>query len=136
MSLYQQLGSEESWERYSEIAYKIECKDFEEFMEKYGPTTNPKAFARFTSLWYAYVALGDLVYNGTFSVEQAYLLVADMPIRMWDKWGEIIIELREYIGSPYGYTVFEYLVSELKKLSDNNQKIEYLEKMKQATTNT
>lgn len=135
MSLYQQVGTQESWERYVDVTYNLECKDFAEFLEKYGPTTNPKQYARICSLWYDFVVMGDLVYIGTFSIEQVSWLVADMPIRVWEKWGPIIEELRDHIGSPIAYTSFEYLVSELRKIQYSEKHSAAIDQMRKSINN-
>jgi len=135
MSLYQRLGTQENWERYIDVAYNIECKDFDDFLERYGPATNPEGYARICSLWYSYVVVGDLVLKGTFSLEQVFMLFADMPSRVWDKWESIIYELRDYIGSPYAYLSFEYLVSELKRHRESNAYHELIETMKNSINN-
>ena len=135
MTLYQRQGTQENWERYTDVAYNIECKDFDDFIENYGPKTNPKVYSRICSLWYSYVIVGDLIYNGTFSLEQVYLLFADMPIRVWDKWEPIIVKLREHVNSPDAYLSFEYLVSELKKHKKSESYKVGMESMRKSIAN-
>ena len=39
-----------------------------------------------------------------------------MIINQWNKWGNIIIELREDIESPDAFIDFEYLYNQIKKV--------------------
>ena len=134
MSLSKQLGTQENWERYVEVVYNIQCKDFDEFIEEYGPNTNPSDYAKVCSLWYDFTIIGDLVFNGTFSLEQVFWLVADMPVRTWDKWGSIIHELREHVGSPDAYLAFDYLASELRRHIDSDSHKDTLNRMRKSIT--
>ena len=75
------------------------------------------------------------LYARAFSIEQATILFSTMPIRVWDRWGPIIIELRDYIGSPDAYLSFEYLSLELRKYQESDSHLQILDAMRQSVNN-
>lgn len=114
MQIFQELGKPEYWERYTKYRYGKTFDTIEEFMEEYGPETNPKVYAEISSYWYTYVIVGSLLYDQKLDPRIIALNLGDMPVRAWNRWGHIIEHLRESYGWDGAWIAWEYLVYQLK----------------------
>jgi len=118
MQLFQEIGSPEYWERYTRYRYGKTPETIEEFMQEYGPETNPTTYAEISSYWYTYVIVGSLLYDNKLDLRIIALNLGDLPVRAWDKWGHIIEHLRESYGWEGAWIAWEYLVSQLREYID------------------
>ena len=60
LSIYSQFREKGFLIQWADIMHNWEWKDWEDWMEKYGPTTNPDAYATFTSVGSLFYTLGFL----------------------------------------------------------------------------
>jgi hypothetical protein len=125
MQIFHELGSPEYWERYTRYRYGQDFESFDEFWEKSGPVTNPEGYAEISSFWYAYVAIGSLVYRNKLDLDYVGLFLGDLPVRAWEKWRHIILELRANYGWEGAYISWEYLAHRIKEhlKSDFNERV-------------
>ena len=115
MQLFHELGSPEYWERYTKFRYGKTFETIEEFLEEYGPETNPQAYSEISSYWYVYVIVGSLVYDGKLDLRIVALNLGDLPVRAWERWGHICVQLRESYGWDGAWIAWEFLVYRLKE---------------------
>lgn len=116
---FQELVSPEMWDRYIRVRYVYQCDNYQEFKEKFNPTTNPEAYADITSLWYTYIAIGDLLHDDKIAIRKIIALIGEMPLRVWEKWCPIILELREDYGWDGAYIGWEYLAKRIEEYLAN-----------------
>jgi hypothetical protein len=91
---------------------------YEDFMQRYGPEANPEGWMKFMALAGVYEAMGVLATHGSVDVKLIYDLQAGYPIRLWDKYEEIIDGYRiEREDPPKGQWMeyFEDLVYMLRE---------------------
>ena len=96
-----------------------QCENYQEFKEKFNPSSNPEAYSDLTSLWYTYIAIGDLLYDDKISIRKIISLIGEMPLRVWEKWSPIILEFRNEYGWDGAYIGFEYLAKRIEEYLAN-----------------
>ena len=89
--------------------------DPKDFLKKYGPVTNPDAFAIRIAVCSYYDGIGVMVKRDLVDIGMVYDLIADSIIVMWEKIGPIFKNTRERVQNPYLYDDFEYLYDEIIK---------------------
>ena len=109
MTIFNTINNQEIWKLVNEIR-QYTFKNYDDFMEKYGPIKNPEAYAKLTKVWWLFTEMGALVYQGYISLEDCSLLMSTTPLEMWSKYGSVIEGLRaNYWNSSEAYGTFEYL---------------------------
>ena len=91
--------------------------DYGDFMQKYGPDASPGEWTKFMAIAGLFETMGVLAAHGSVDVKLMYDLQAGYPIRLWDKYEEIIVGFRiEREDPPKGqwYEYFEDLVYMLR----------------------
>ena len=116
---FQELVSPEMWNRYIRVRYVYQCENYQEFKEQFNPHTNPEGYSDITSLWYTYIAIGDLLYDNKIGMDKIIGLLGEMPLRVWEKWSPIISELRKDYGWDGAYVSFEYLAKRIEEYLAN-----------------
>jgi hypothetical protein len=106
---------------------EIEISDFNDFLNKYDSTVNREHWAKRNHVMYTYQSIGDLVEKGILSIDMVENTMGIGVIALWNKWGEIIKELRTYSGMPRLYNGFEYLYTELTKYYEKYPELKVLE---------
>jgi len=104
---------------WNEIYYDWSWRDYEDFMRKYGPESNPEEWLKFMSIFEIYEQMGVLAKHGSVGMHLIYDLMAGYPIRLWDKYEDIIDGLRiEWEDPPKGMFMeyFEDLVYMLRDI--------------------
>jgi len=116
MNLYETWRSPDFRKRQNWINRVLEYEDREDFWEKYGPVTNPDAFASWASIAAYYEGIGVLVERGLIDINLVYDLLHVSIIRAWEKMSPEFKEARESEdGHPKLWDSFEYLYHEIKK---------------------
>lgn len=111
-----------------EILYHQDFKDYEEWREKYGPSTNIEAYADYYHVTSTIQGLGYLVQNKVLELEALSKHIRPRSIIfLWEKIEPIVKVHRERFN-PTAYDSFEYLTNELRALLD--------QRMAQASTHT
>jgi hypothetical protein len=93
-----------------------EWTDYEDYLEKYGPISNPNAAARRFSTWQVYNGIGFLVMENYIDLEKVeHLFGGPGPSMLWSKWEPIISDLRDRLDSPTYMLGFENLARSLEE---------------------
>jgi hypothetical protein len=112
MQIYQQINTEEWWTKWAELI-NLDVPDYETFLVEFDHSINPSSFGKRGHVWYTYNVIGHLLQDGKMEVVNAWRLVGIMAVLQWEKWRDIILELRVKQSLPYYFSGFEYLYSEL-----------------------
>ena len=92
-----------------------EWTDFDDWNNKYGAVNNPESYAKRDRLWEAYHINGLLIRDGMIDIETYIDYMGDTPILMWEKYKDIIKELRIRISLPTFMMGFEILANEITR---------------------
>jgi len=94
------------------LSNKWSWVDFDDFMKKYGPETNPEVWNKFQLQLAHWSLQGMLVRDGLLSAGTLWSWWGWVPLAMWEKYEPIILEYRgRYETPPKGglHATFEYL---------------------------
>jgi len=122
MNIVQSLNSEDSMRTWAELI-NAEFTDYDDFMTKYDSSVSPEHFGKRGSLWYNYNTIGYLLMDGNISITLVYQLVGNLAVLQWNRWKDIIFELREKQDIPTYFRGFEYLVTELAKYDQEHPEL-------------
>ena len=123
MELYETYRSPEFRMQHSTIIQQ-QWEDYDDFMEKYGPETNPEAWANWMSVGSFFNGIGVLLKKGLVDIALVEELLVMTTFVSWIRIGPIV---REWRARPREYSAkarsskyslfhgFEYLYNELKK---------------------
>ena len=103
---------------WNEIYDEWSWNDYDDFMQKYGPESNPEEWMKFMSIAGLYEQMGVLAKHGSVNVQLIYDLVGGYLIRLWDKYEEIIDCLRINWEDPPKGMFFEYFEDLVYMLRD------------------
>ena len=114
MQIYQEMSSPEHYKESNELL-TMEWEDFDDYYRKYGSENNPEAYALRSSMWYRLNGVGLLVKAGLIDVDRVYDLMSETILWQWEKWGDIIIRIREQFNVPGYMDGFEFIADEMVK---------------------
>lgn len=116
MRVYQTSTDPENYKQFWDLI-KESWKDLEDYLEKYGPHTNPDGAAERISHWSIYEGLGVLVKDKIFDLNIVYNFLGFRIIMIWYKFETVIKELRKMAGGPGPDYMenFEWLANEMIK---------------------
>ena len=113
MTLFNSINNQGIW-KYVHEARQYTFKDYDEFMVKYWPETNPEAFYNLNQIWWFFDEMGTLLYRGYLSIDDCGHLTSVVPVELFLKYQHIISELRvKYWKSNVSHLMHEYLVKML-----------------------
>jgi hypothetical protein len=115
MNLHTQFRDRDFLVQWSEKYYNWEWKDFEDFLAKYGPTSNVEAFASYLSTCAFFEGIGILVKNKLVELELVEELMYQPICMMWERTEDVTKGFREIYGSEAFWEWYEYLYNELQK---------------------
>jgi hypothetical protein len=118
MQIYQEMSSQEHYIRSNELLH-MEWEDWDDYVRKYGSDNNPEAYALRCSMWYRLNGVGLLVKAGLIDVERVFDLMSETILWQWEKWGDIIIMIREKYNNPGYMAGFEFIAEEMVKESES-----------------
>ena len=117
--LTMQFTSDPSLQTYALLMKKLEWKDHEDFMEKYG-YSNPEIFGKWASWFFMGDTFGYIIRNGLARAETIYNLGGWGYIRLWERYKDFIVSRRgEVYGLDY-FAGFEFLAGEMLKIKTRN----------------
>jgi hypothetical protein len=119
--LYTQFRDFDFMKRWSECYFQWEWKDFDEFIERYGPQNNIEAFALYTSICAYFEGIGVLTKNKLIDITMVDELMATPIIWMWEKTEAITKGYRINFDNPNLWEWYEYLYHKLKKRQRQNK---------------
>ncbi len=112
----ERVHNKEFMRRMLEIMYHQDFKDYEEWREKYGPSTNPDAYVDYYHITSTFQGLGYLVQNKVLDLEALSKHIRPRSIIfLWDKI-EPIVKVHRKTLNPTAYDSFEFLAYELRTL--------------------
>lgn len=116
MQIYQRLNLEETYKLWAELV-NLEISDYDEYLQKYDSSVNPAHFGKRAQIWYSFNTIGALLRQGIIGLDFVHQVqLASMVIVMWEKWENIIREIRVRENQPDMWEGFEYLYNEMKRL--------------------
>jgi hypothetical protein len=124
----ERVYNKEFMRRVIEIMYHQDFKDYEEWREKYGPSTNPDAYVDYYQVTSTFQGLGYLVQSRVLDPEALSKYIRPRSIiSLWEKVEPIVKVHRERLN-PTAYDAFEHLANEMRTLLEL--------RMEQARTHT
>lgn len=114
MQIYNNNYNEDFLSKLNEIIYKWNWKDFDDFWQKYGPSTHPKEFAKFDSVGTYFKGIGVLLKRKFIDLDLVDELMGTGIRKFWEKTNSFVKEAR-IRDWPHSLEGLEYLYNELKK---------------------
>ncbi len=100
----------------------MKWNDYDEFMEKYGSKTNPKAWRSIGSVAGYFEGIGLLVNEKLLDISLVEKLLSTHLIYFWEKFEFLSIRLRRDFNNPLLDEWKEYLYTEIKKRESKRKK--------------
>ncbi len=121
MPIYAAYSSDEMAKAYTKIQ-EMEFKNYDEFMERYGPNTDPEAFLanRKVNNWFE--GIGVLVKRGLISPGFVDDLMSGVTIRYWEKFRSYYLEYRVRNDWPQSAEHVEYLYNQIKPIAERQKR--------------
>jgi len=101
-----------------------EFNNTQDFLEKYGPVTNPEAFSDFTTWLSLWEAMGILVREGLLNIRLMALSSTGDIMITWEKYEDVVYELRRMYEWPRYSIELEYLYQEIKKYAEAHPELQ------------
>jgi hypothetical protein len=114
IQIYNYYYSEHFLSNESEIIFGWNWKDFDDFWQKYGPSTNAEAFAKWDSVGTYFKGVGVLLKRKLIDLDLVDELMGTSIRLYWEKSSSIVKEIRARLW-PHAYEWLEYLYNELQK---------------------
>ena len=115
--VYQTFSSTELHRNYMELL-NYEWEDYDDFERKYGSNTNLDSYSKRASLWLWFNGLGLLMQKKLIDPEMVYFTAGNQALWTWAKFEPIIKEICSRFNVSDSFEHFEYLVKEMRKISD------------------
>ena len=96
-----------------EIFNKWSWKNYEDFRQKYGPATNPEAYAKFISVIGFYEGLARLLKKGIIVDDLIPEMVAISIVMFYEKTRTIQKEMFEILIRPESANLLDYLYNQI-----------------------
>lgn len=112
MQFLQVLNSKDNQRVFAELM-NLELGDYDDFLQKYDHSVNEEHYGKRSSLWWNYNSIGYLMMDNLIPLDLAYKLVGTPIILMWEKWKDIIFQVRENQNLPVYFEGFEYAYQRL-----------------------
>jgi hypothetical protein len=93
-----------------------EWDDYHDFIEKYGPDTNPDAWSKLISMGQFFEGIGVLVKRGFIDPALVDDLLSGPIIQFWEKTEPFFVEMREVMKWPQAGEWLEYLYNQIKPI--------------------
>ena len=116
LQLYSQYYNKDWLEALRNNTFVMHYKDFDEFMAKYGPETNPEAYKGFDMLSHYFEGAGVMVKNGLINPKMVADLFAEEFRDYWEKASPVFLEYRKRSNNPKVCENQEYLYNLLKSM--------------------
>jgi hypothetical protein len=115
--VYQTFSSTELHRNYMELL-NYEWEDYEDFERKYGSDNNLDSYSKRISLWGWFNGMGLLMQKKLIDPEMVYFTAGNQALWTWAKYEPIIKEMSRRYNVSDSVEHFEYLVNEMRKISD------------------
>ena len=115
MELYNTYRRRDFRMQYSELLWNQMWTDYDDWYQKFGPETNPDAFANYTAVLAYFEGVGQLVKRKMIDRSLVYDLLSIIAIWIWEKMEPTVKGQRERMKTPRIWEDYEYLYNEMKK---------------------
>jgi len=122
MQIYGVFRTEEFQDNFTEIVFSWKWNDYDDFIEKYGPTTNPKAWRALGSVAGYFEGIGLMVNKKLIDISLVENLMSTHIIFFWEKIRPLSADMRRRLNRPQLDVWKEYLYNEIKKREDKRKK--------------
>ena len=117
MNFYTHVTDFNFWKPWTYVVMNYHFTTFQEWDEKYGPTTNPEAAAEFYTVIQIFEGAGTLLKEGIIESKLLFKYLPAVIIRTsWEKYRLWINGVRVAYNDPEFGDMFEYLYEEAKRL--------------------
>jgi hypothetical protein len=120
LTLYNRILDENFSQIIHDVQWVWEWSDFKDFNERYGP--NSENWPRFSRTMMFLEGIGILVNKEMIRASFIDDFISGMTIRLWEKYGDIIFDLREQYDAPQTYEWVEYLYTQIKPITEEQHK--------------
>jgi len=117
MDIYKTYSLKEYQQDREDMALIWKFSDFDDFIKKYGPVTNPAVHAKWDTQMAQYAGIGVLIKRGMISPDLVFDLIFESTIAFWEKFVPVVEGLRKSYMPTYGQDA-EFLYQEMKRLSE------------------
>lgn len=114
MQIYGVFRTEEFQDYITEIV-SWKWHDYDDFMKRYGPTTNPKAWNALGSVAGYFEGIGLLVNKRLIDISLVENLMSSHIIFFWEKIKPLSVDMRRSLNRPQIDVWKEYLYNEITK---------------------
>lgn len=119
IQLFDNFHQTEFFDKFTDIV-SWKWKDYDDFMEKYGPRENPKAFNSMGSVAAFFEGIGVLVHRNLIDVNLVAELMSRHIFMFWEIIGPISKEMRRSLQLPIDVWI-EYLYNEIKPIVEKQR---------------
>lgn len=119
IQLFDDFHETEFFNKFTDII-TWKWKDYDDFMKKYGPKGNPKAFYSLGSIAAFFEGIGVLVHRNLIDVSLVAELMSRHILLFWEKIGPISKEMRRRMELPIDVWI-EYLYNEIKPIMEKQR---------------
>lgn len=99
----------------TEINLSWTWKDVDEFFQKYGPETNPDAWAKFVSVWAYYEGMGTLAKKNLINIEMIPEILAIAIVTFWEKVKPVANQYSQQLRRPQAFGGIELLYRKIRR---------------------
>jgi hypothetical protein len=115
-SVFQPAQIREWMFAYVDVVYNQEWDDYEDFMNKYGPHTNPEAYTSVVQVLELWQMVGMYVESNALDIGIVNRHSGRAAMRVWEKMEPFVRGFRVWTNNPMHWQSFEYLYDEMRKL--------------------
>jgi len=119
MQIYNRFNETEFFSKFTDIL-TWKWKDYDDFIEKYGWKTNPKAWYSLGSVGAFFEGIGVLVHRKLIDVNLVSELLSRHIVIFWEKIEPISKEMRKRLQLPVDVRL-EYLYNEVKPIIERQR---------------
>jgi hypothetical protein len=116
MQIYRTWSSRETINIRKELQ-NWEWTDYDDFIRKYGPESNPEAWTSFQELANFYEGIGVLINRQLIDPAFVDDLMSGATLWGWETFGEIVKDFRVRANAPYFYEFWEYLYNAVSAIA-------------------
>lgn len=114
MQIFDKFHDPGFFEKYTQVL-SWKWTDYDDFIEKYGPTNNPDAWYSEGSVAAFFEGIGLLVHLGLLDLTLVHGLMFRHVMLFWERQRPISLEMRRRLRIPHIDQWLEYLYTELMK---------------------
>lgn len=114
-TIYTSASDMATIKKWADFKFTWEYEDYDDFMNKYGPITNPEDFSFFMLKSLQMEGIGVMVKRGLLNIGFIADWVSGTIVDDWEKLEPIVREYRVRMSYPHFQAYHEYLYNEVKK---------------------